>query len=205
MAVTGGQEDTSKGTLFQWSDDDKVIWSGFTSVDSGCQHLFDGWLSSKRTGELINVRNQRQKKFVYGIIWALAPRYHYHPEEWGTNITQRTEVPPLPRGPRNQHYPEDRGTNITQRSEVRMGITRTEASSATSLRYSHPPPRYHCPQVHGSNISWTEVTPPLGLRNHHYSLHPNSTLFTSVITKWLNAPSYWQLLIHLLTLEKCLN
>lgn len=70
MAVTGGQEDTSKGTLFQRSDDDKVIWSGFTSVDSGCQRLFDGWLSLKKTSELINVRNERQKKLVYYIIIA---------------------------------------------------------------------------------------------------------------------------------------
>lgn len=35
-------------------------WSGFTSVDGGCQHLFDAWLSLRNTSELIKVINWRQ-------------------------------------------------------------------------------------------------------------------------------------------------
>lgn len=39
--MTEGQEGTFKRTLFQWSDDDKATWSGFTSVD-GCCQSFNG-------------------------------------------------------------------------------------------------------------------------------------------------------------------
>lgn len=60
IAVTEGQEDTSKRTLFQWSHDAEVTWSGFTSVDGGCQHLFDAWLSLRITSKLIKVINWRQ-------------------------------------------------------------------------------------------------------------------------------------------------
>ncbi|KAI4807788.1 hypothetical protein KUCAC02_027573, partial [Chaenocephalus aceratus] len=47
LLLTGGQGETSKRTLFGRSHDDEVTWSGFTSVDGGCQRLFDGWLSLK--------------------------------------------------------------------------------------------------------------------------------------------------------------
>lgn len=43
--MTEGQEGTFKGTLFQWSDDDKATWFGFTSADGCCQR-FNGVCSS---------------------------------------------------------------------------------------------------------------------------------------------------------------